>query len=486
MPSRKFVKKVRIANPLTIKGKLLLSALSELLLIIIFTLFLIGSTRQTSTVTSAESKATDIVKTVTEIRFVTFENLLHHDSRSYSQWQTGHNELANQLSSFPVTNGSEERLIANIRAQHEVIGPIFSKLVASYGDVPTSQNLVAHNQYQERLASQLVSKQQVEISTAFKLADLKRDEALKIRQQTSSFAVIVILLMFVITGSNFVFVYAAISRALTALQQGARQIAKGALDYRIRYKRKGDEFSLLAATFNDMATSLEQVDRVKSEFVLLVSHQLRTPATAVKGFLAQLTAIYGKDMPAEQQEMVVSAYEENERQIRLINRILAVAQVEAGEVALYKQPTDLVDLAKNVAVLLRLFLDDKQQKVTFDYPKNFPLVNIDADRIRIVLENLLRNAGKFAPPGSVIEVILRQNKKHIEITIKDYGPGISDEDRHRLFKKFSRGSSEATAKTEGSGLGLYLAKRIVELHQGTISVHSVVGKSTSFTVQLPK
>jgi signal transduction histidine kinase len=153
---------------------------------------------------------------------------------------------------------------------------------------------------------------------------------------------------------------------------------------------------------------------------------------------------------------------------------------------LRKQPTDLVALAENVALVLRLFLDDKQQKVVFDYPKNFPLVNIDSDRIRIVLENLVRNAGKFAPPGSTIEIILKHTKHHVEIIIKNTGEGIGDEDIHRLFKKFSRGSNEATAQTEGSGLGLYLTKRLIELHHGTISVSSDVGKSTSFTVQLPK
>ena len=139
---------------MSIRTKLLLSALSEILLIIIFSIFLIVSSRQISNITATEAKATAIVKTVTEIRFVTFENLLHHDQRSYNQWQSKHSELADELASYPASDPQEKSVLASINQQHKDIGPLFNKLYASYATGGTSQKVIVQNQYQERQASQ--------------------------------------------------------------------------------------------------------------------------------------------------------------------------------------------------------------------------------------------------------------------------------------------------------------------------------------------
>lgn len=478
--------KKKLTNPLTVKGKLFLSAMSELLLVAVFSAFLIVSSRQINAMTTTQAKATDIVKNITEIRFVTFENLLHHDERSYYQWQAKHDQLTNLLNNYPVTSNREKLLVDTIRNQQTTIKPIFGRLMASYSQPVNSQNLVTQNQYQERLASMLVSKQQIEISAAFKLADLKHRETVAQRQQTSSIAAVVIVLMFIITGVNFIFVYAGITRALSELQHGANEISKGRFSYRIRAKRRNDEFGLLASTFNNMAASLQQVDKVKSEFVLLVSHQLRTPATAVKGFLSLITDYDSKNLTAEQRKTVSSAYEENERQIKLINEVLAVAQVETGEMELHKRPTDMPAMLQSILSEQQLAMAVREQtaQLTID-PQIMPMLMVDTEKIRIAIENLIHNAGKFSPNGSVIEVELTQAKTGVQIIIRDHGPGIARSDQGKLFKKFSRVSSPGTIKTEGTGLGLYLAKRLVDMHGGSIAVDSTVGKGTLFTVQLP-
>lgn len=470
---------------MSIKRKLLFSALSELLLIIIFSAFLIVSSRQMSYVSSDESKATGIVKSITEIRFVTFENILHHDERSYSQWQRKHSELVELLDAYPAKSAKEMRYLEAIKEQHRAIGPLFNQLFASYQLMPAEQDAIIQNQLQERLASQLISKQQIEITKAFKLSDIKSQQAVVLRQQISSLAVAIICLMFLITIINFVFVFSAISRALAILQRGSRAIARGHLDYRIRYKRSNDEFGILAASFNHMAASVEQLDRIKSEFVLMVSHQLRTPATAVKGFISLFRDHYSDNITDKQKALLQSAFEENERQIKLINEILAVAQVDTGEITLNKKPTDLLKLARGVAAEQQLALESLGQIAMVVQSTVLPEVAVDPEKIRIVIENLLHNASKFSPQGAEIDIKLRARDGSVYITVTDHGPGLSHAEIGKLFKKFSHVSKPGTVRGEGSGLGLYLAQRIVHLHHGQISVTSTVGEGTTFTVQLP-
>lgn len=485
MASRLFARR-KLVNPLTVKGKLYLSAGSELLLVIVFSLFLIISSRQVNASTTSQTKATEIVKNITEIRFVTFENLLHHDERSYSQWQAKHDQLTGLLNGYPITSQHEQLLVETIRSQQNTTKPIFSRLIASYSPAASGQSIVTQSQYQERLASLLVSKQQIEISAAFKLADLKRQETIALRQQTSTIAAGVIILMFLITGGNFIFVYTGITYALSELQRGAGEISKGRLSYRIRSKRRKDEFGQLASTFNNMAANLQQVDKVKSEFVLLVSHQLRTPATAVKGFLSLVTDYDSKNLTSEQRKVISSAYEENERQIKLINEILAVAQVEAGEIELHKQPTEILAVIQSILDEQQLAIATRGQSVRLTASsQDISKLLIDSEKVRIAIENLIHNASKFSPDGSVIEVKLKQDDKGIQIIVSDHGPGIAHNDLDKLFKKFSRISSPDTVKTEGTGLGLYLAKRLIDMHGGSIAVGSTIGKGTVFTVQLP-
>ncbi len=471
---------------MSIKAKLLLSTLSEILLIVVFSSFLIVSSQQISRISASEAQATKIVESITQIRFVTFENLLHHNQRSYNQWQAKHNELGALLETYPVASSVESSYIDNISQQQKTVGPIFDKLVASYAQPSTNSTIITQNEYQERLVSQIVSKQQIEISEAFKLAKLKGEQSVMLRQQTSSLAVAIIILMFLITAVNFIFVFASISRALAILQVGAHEISKGHLGYRIKYKRSGDEFGVLASTFNHMAKNLEQLDKVKSEFVLLVSHQLRTPATAVKGFISLFQDHYAEDLSSKQSDLLRSAYEENERQIKLINEILAVAQFDTREIIIDKKPTNLISIIESVIDEQRLVLDSRNQKVVFDQPQNVPEVPADAEKIRIVIENLVHNASKFSPTNTTITVALKNTESAVLVTVKDQGHGIEQHDLDKLFKKFSHVSNTDTVASEGAGLGLYLAKRIIELHHGKITASSTVGKGTVFTVQLPK
>jgi len=471
---------------MSIKAKLLLSALSEMLLIVIFSSFLVISSSQISNITANQTKASNIVQSISDAHFLTFEGLLYHSQLYIDQLQPENNNLDALIASYPASSTDEKAILRDIREQQNSLELIFPKLYASYSPQQTNQGDTAETPSETTLADQLISTQQTEISEALKLTNLKNHEELTLRQRTSSLAVMIIVLMFCITAINFIFVFASISRALRILQKGAHAIVRGKLDYRIKYKRANDEFGVLAATFNHMAASVEQLDTVKSEFVLLVSHQLRTPATAVKGFIALIRDHYSDNLSDKQRELIAGAYEENERQIKLINEILVVAQFETGEMTVNKRPYDLLRVVKSVVAEQQMMIESRGQQVNIVESTVLPEIAIDPDKIRIVIENLVHNASKFSPQDTQIGIRLRATNELVQVEVSDQGQGLGHTEMQRLFKKFSHSSNPGTLRAEGAGLGLYLAKRIVDLHHGKLSVSSVIGEGTTFTVQLPR
>lgn len=233
---------------------------------------------------------------------------------------------------------------------------------------------------------------------------------------------------------------------------------------------------------------LMELNHVKDEFIALASHQLRTPATIVKQYLYMLSEGYYGDISDAQRQAVRAALTSNEWQLDIINDLLHVAQLDAGIVVLQKRPVDIVEL-------LRAIVDDHQekfkskgQKVIVKSPKpgkSYLSPMLDSNRVRMVLENLLDNAYKYAPAGKPITVAIVKKPKGVAISIADQGIGIRKADIPRLFQKFSRLEHPLSNEVGGTGLGLYWAYKIVDLHGGTITVRSTVDKGSTFTVNLP-
>jgi PAS domain S-box-containing protein len=230
---------------------------------------------------------------------------------------------------------------------------------------------------------------------------------------------------------------------------------------------------------------LEALNVSKDEFISLASHQLRTPATAVKQLLGMLTQGFVGDLQPEHFGLVERAYEANERQIRIVDNLLKVAQLDAGKVKLNKKP-----------VLLREYLTDileehlgtatkKNQKITLEVTDSAPLSPaLDADYVRMALGNLIDNASKYSHNDSTINIRATGSGKKLAISVTDTGVGINPKEMDLLFEKFSRLSNELSDSVGGSGLGLYWVKRVVELHGGNISVESTPDKGSVFTIEL--
>jgi PAS domain S-box-containing protein len=251
-------------------------------------------------------------------------------------------------------------------------------------------------------------------------------------------------------------------------------------------KHMEDELVRANTQLKHQQEELTILNQVKDEFISLASHQLRTPATGVKQYLGLLLQGFLGDMPKEQKEILEKAYASNERQIELINDLLRIAQLDAGKIILKKAPIDITNVLKDVIAEQNDSFKKRQQNIEIQVPPKAIVANIDSRRFRMVLDNLVDNASKYTPNGGEIKVSLKHHDGCLCIEIRDNGVGIKEEDISKLFTKFTRIGNMLSDEVGGSGLGLYWANKVVQLHNGYIEVESKVDKGTKFSVIIPR
>lgn len=229
----------------------------------------------------------------------------------------------------------------------------------------------------------------------------------------------------------------------------------------------------------------KEVDLAKSEFVSLASHQLRTPVSGIKATLAMLVGGDLGPLNALQQQFAERAYQANEREIKLIEDLLSVTRVESGRMTLEPQLADLGQLVQDILADHATFFKQHGQKLLVRLPRRPVRSWVDPDKLRLVIDNLVDNARKYTPDGGTITVAVRRLGTSILLSVADTGIGIPRQDQSKLFQKFSRVASNPPGSPDGTGLGLYLVKRIVEMHHGRVTVRSARGRGSTFTVRLP-
>lgn len=236
--------------------------------------------------------------------------------------------------------------------------------------------------------------------------------------------------------------------------------------------------------FRDISAEYE-LARLQDEFISIASHQLRTPATAVKNFIGLLREGFAGDLTEEQAGLIEQAYISNEHQLDIINNLLYVARADSNQVTLKLTETNLAELVQNCIKEQQQVIKTRNQTLSVSSPNNLRLT-LDRQFIHMLIENLLTNASKYTPDGGKISVKLQDDGRDAILTVEDKGVGIAHEDQSRLFQRFIRIENELSTSRGGSGIGLYLAKRIVELHHGKIKLKSSPGRGTTFAVTLPK
>jgi len=271
-----------------------------------------------------------------------------------------------------------------------------------------------------------------------------------------------------------------LSSPIGVLAKAARRLGGGDLSQRVQLKGKG-EVGVLAQAFDSMATDLEHAEQLRRNLVADVAHELRTPLSNIQGYLE---AIRDRVMKPNA-TTIRSLNEETALLSRLIDELQELSLAEAGELKLIYQVEDIAKLVKQAVNSWQPQVAAKEILLSLDLPDNLPLVNIDRQRVNEVLYNLLENAVVHTSKGGTINVAATRHGDWVEISVSDTGEGIPAEDLPNIFERFYRVDRSRARATGGSGLGLTIARRLVEAHGGEIAVQSELGKGSSFSFTLP-
>jgi signal transduction histidine kinase len=231
---------------------------------------------------------------------------------------------------------------------------------------------------------------------------------------------------------------------------------------------------------------LQKLDKVKTEFMSIISHQLRTPLSIVKGHLSMINEGVYDDDEKRKKEILNNVYEANERLIALVNDVLNISRIQSGRVEINKEKVNLVELTRRTTERMMPSADEKGIKLIFHKnKKELPEIKIDVAKIENVIINLVDNAIKYTNEGQV-EVFVKEEEKHLLIEIKDTGEGMAKDELEKLFDTFSRGDAGKKNWIQGAGLGLYIARQFVEMHNGKVWAESEgEGKGSQFCIKLP-
>lgn len=296
-----------------------------------------------------------------------------------------------------------------------------------------------------------------------------------------------IVVLVILLGAQFTYSRSATSIILNAIALCLTLVAGYFLIRSIKKEvERKEELQKISDSLAKANDRLRELDNAKSEFISIASHQLRTPLTAIKGYISlTLEGSYGK-VPVQIQDVLNKVYSVNDRLANLVEDLLNVSRIEAGRIQYNFQPTQIEAL---VAELVDTFLVTSKAKhldLKISLPKHsLPKLLVDPNKIKEVTSNLIDNALKYTPAGSVV-VSVEALADKARIVIKDTGIGIKPEDRDHLFEKFVRSKETTRMVVNGAGLGLYVGKNFIMAHGGKIWAESEgPGKGSTFIIELP-
>jgi PAS domain S-box-containing protein len=229
----------------------------------------------------------------------------------------------------------------------------------------------------------------------------------------------------------------------------------------------------------------KMIEKMKTEFVSLAAHQIRTPLSMIKWSMSMLKkGDFGK-ITKKQNDIIEHIYQSNEKLIYLVNDLLDMSHIEEGR---YLFKTDFIDLRETLTLVMYNYKDrikEKEIKVVFEKPDDFPQISADPEKIKLAVQNLIDNAIKYSSKKGKIIITLKNDEKNIELKVQDSGIGIPKNQQNKIFTEFFRGNNAVKENSSGSGLGLFLTRNIIEAHGGKIWFESEENKGTSFYFSLP-
>lgn len=283
---------------------------------------------------------------------------------------------------------------------------------------------------------------------------------------------------------------ASMAHSLALLQKGAQRIAGGDFSARV-HLTEVDELSDVAEAFNFMGDELQrsfarqrELEQARRDLIAAVSHDLRTPLTSIRAMIEALA-----DEVVAEPEMVQRYYGTIRSQIQnlsgLINDLFELSQLETGQVQLAVEAVNLNDLLSDVLESMQAQAGAKGVSLQGIFSEDVPLIKGELNKLQRVITNLVQNAIRHTPAGGSISLATQPAPDGVQVEVADTGEGIAPEDLPHIFEQFFRGEKSRSRETGGAGLGLAIARRIVEAHHGRIWVESQVGQGTRFRFVLP-
>lgn len=234
-----------------------------------------------------------------------------------------------------------------------------------------------------------------------------------------------------------------------------------------------------------LVEQLSKANAAKNKFLGMAAHDLRNPLASIRGLAEFLRDGVVGELTPDQLDLVNTIHTASQSMLNMVNELLDVATIEAGELKLTTEPHNLADLIEKAVYLANIDAAKKNTHITFAPPASPCTATIDSAKIQQVINNLLSNAVKYSPPGSKITVELHAGERECSFGVKDQGPGIPEGERDKLFKDFGRLSVQPTGGEKSTGLGLAICRKIVEAHRGTIVAENLPDGGCEFRVTLP-
>jgi signal transduction histidine kinase len=234
-----------------------------------------------------------------------------------------------------------------------------------------------------------------------------------------------------------------------------------------------------------LVEQLSKANAAKNRLLGVAAHDLRNPLASIRGLAEFLRNGTVGPLAPNQLDLVNSIHEASQSMLQLVNELLDASVIEAGELQIHPEPCLLGDLLEKSIFLNNINAAQKQTRILLQAGSAPLRVRLDQQKLKQVLDNLLSNATKFSPPGSLVTVQTAATETHFSIAVRDQGPGIPEEERHQLFQDFGRTSIRPTGGEKSTGLGLAICRRIVEAHGGAIAAGNLPGGGCEFRITLP-
>jgi two-component system, OmpR family, sensor histidine kinase BaeS len=269
------------------------------------------------------------------------------------------------------------------------------------------------------------------------------------------------------------------TRSLREMTDATNQIAKGNFGYQVKVRSK-DELGKLATSFNAMSNEIKHATDLRNQMTADIAHDLRTPLSVISGYAEALS---DQKLPGTP-EVYGILYQETQHLSRLVEDLRTLSLADAGELTMTFQPTDPKAFLERVVVRHQLTAQQKSISLQADVDEGLPTVIMDPERMSQVFDNLVSNAFRYTPQGGAVTLSAHSSEDKLVFLVLDNGSGISEKDIDHVFDRFYRGDQNRQ-QTGESGLGLAIAKSIIEAHHGTLTVTSTVGQGTEFTISIP-